>query len=338
MDLRRLTGIDAPSGCERELRRAIREAASSLCADVSVDRAGNVICKKPGTVPDLPRVLLSAHMDEVGFIVCGHTEEGLLRFRPVGGIDPRAAVSKWVTVGEERLPGVIGAMAIHLQTQADREKLLDFDHLYIDVGAKDKQEAEKRCPLGSYACFDTPYSPFGDGFVCAKALDDRVGCFNLLRILEGDWPGGVTCAFVAQEEVGLRGALGAGYALQPDIAIVLEGTAANDLGDVPEQFKVCVPGKGVAVSFMDRASIADRDLFHKLLALAEAEGIPCQVKQGVTGGNDAGAYQRAGRGARTCVLSVPCRYIHSGASVAKVSDIDAQYALAAAFLNHLQGG
>ena len=338
MDLKQLTDIHAPSGAERELRNRIVEAAGRVCADVRIDRAGNVICHKPGADTSLPHVLLAAHMDEVGFIISGYTEDGLLRMLPVGSIDPRAVVSKWVTLGDGRLPGVIGAMAIHLQTAADRERVLDFDRLYIDIGAQDKQEAEKQCPLGTFACFDMPYTLFGDGFVCAKALDDRVGCLNLLRILEDEWPGPVTCAFVTQEEVGLRGARGAGFAIQPDIVIVLEGTAANDLGDTPGQFRICIPGKGVAVSFMDRASIADKELFREMLELSVTEGIACQVKQGVTGGNDAGAFQRAGKGARTCVLSVPCRYIHSGASVAKIADIDAQYALSAAFLKHQNGG
>lgn len=336
MELKQLTQIDAVSGNEGLLRQAIKSEAMRHCPDVQVDRAGNVICRKKGRAgANVPHVLLSAHMDEVGFIIGGHTEEGLLNMRPVGGIDPRVAVSKWVAVGEGRIPGVIGAMAIHLQSPKDREHVLDFDHLYIDIGAKDKKEAEKLVPLGAYAAFDTPYTPFGDGFVCAKALDDRVGCYTLLRLLADNYPGDVTFAFVTGEEVGLRGARGAAYALQPDVALVLEGTAANDLGDVKPHEAVCTPGQGVAISFMDRASIAQRPLYQDMLALARVQGIAHQIKQGVTGGNDAAAYQRAGRGAQTLVLSVPCRYIHSGANVAKLSDIDAQYALAAAYLNNL---
>ncbi|HHX21045.1 MAG TPA: M42 family metallopeptidase [Clostridiales bacterium] len=335
MDLKQLTDIDAVSGNENALRRAIVEAARALCDDVTIDRSGNVIATKPGTDDRLPHVVLSAHMDEVGFMIVGYTDDGLLRIRPIGGIDPRVAVSKWVRVGKDALPGVIGAMAIHLQTPEDRQRVLAFDKLYIDIGAKDQKEAERLCPLGTYAAFDTPYTPFGDGFVAAKALDDRVGCLSLLRILENDYAAKVTCAFVTQEEVGLRGAKGAAFTLQPDIAIVLEGTAANDVGDVPARSRVCEAGNGVCVSFMDGASIADRGLFQSMLSLAASEGIPHQVKRAVTGGNDAGAYQRTGAGARTVVLSVPCRYIHSGASVAKLSDIDAQYALAHAFLNNL---
>ena len=264
----------------------------------------------------------------------GYTDDGLLRFRPIGGIDPRVVISKWVEVGEDKVPGIIGAMAIHLQTAADRERVLDFDNLYIDIGAKDAKEAERLCPLGSYAVFDTPYTDFGEGLVCAKALDDRVGCYTMLRLLEHRYPGDLIACFVTQEEVGLRGSKTAAFGVEAEIAVVLEGTASNDMGDVPELAKVTRVGQGIAVSFMDGASIADRELFTQMLSLAEAADIPCQVKQGVTGGNDAGSFQRSKEGMRTIVLSVPCRYIHSGASVAAYGDIEAQYQLCKEFLSH----
>lgn len=335
MDLKTLTQAFGPSGCETEVRKLLREKAEQLCDDVSVDRAGNLVCRRRGSDREKPSVAFAAHMDEVGFIIYGHTEDGLLRFRPVGGIDPRVVISKWVLVGPDRLPGVIGALAIHLQTKADRERVLDYDNLFIDIGAKDAKEAEKLCPLGSYAVFDTDYVEFGDGFVSAKALDDRVGCLSVLEMLKADYDGDLICVFVTQEEVGLRGSMTSAFSLQPDIAIIFEGTAANDLGDTEPRHQVCVPGQGVAVSFMDRSSIADRELFRRMLAVGEEQGIPHQVKRAVTGGNDAGSFQRAGKGARTCVLSVPCRYIHSPVNVAKLSDIKAQSDLAKAFLNSL---
>ena len=329
MDLKTLCELHGPSGNEQPVRKAIYEAAKAICDDVVIDRMGNVLCHKKGLREGGPHVALAAHMDEVGFIVVGHTDDGMLCFRPIGGIDPRVVISKWVLVGE--VPGVIGAKAIHLQTPADREKVLDYDGLYIDIGAKDKQEAESLCPLGTYASFDAAYEPLGD-LVTAKALDDRVGCYNLLRLLKNDYPCDVTIAFVSQEEVGLRGSIGAAHAIRADIAVILEGTAANDLGDVEERFHVCTVAGGVAVSFMDGASIADRELFKTMLSLADRQGIKAQVKRGVTGGNDAGSFQRARAGSRTVVLSVPCRYIHSSSNVASMADIEAQYQLADAFL------
>ncbi len=339
MDLKTLTELNGISGDEGLVRRALMEAARPHCDEISIDRSGNLICKKKGSNPELPEVLFAAHMDEVGFIIAGYADDGLLRIRPVGGIDPRVIVSKWVQVGPDKVPGVIGAMAIHLQTDADRKKVLDYDSLYIDIGAKDKAEAEKLAPLGTYAAFDTAYMPFGEGMVIAKALDDRVGCYNMLRLLEGSYPCDITCCFVTQEEVGLRGSIGAAYAIEAEVALVFEGTAANDMGDVPESQRVCQVGHGVTVSFMDGASVGNRELFKLLPALAENAGIPCQIKQGVTGGNDAGSFQYGGATgagtARTMVLSVPCRYIHSGASVAALSDIDAQLHLAQEYLNNL---
>lgn len=334
MELKTLCELHALSGNEGAVRRALMEAARPLCDEVRIDRGGNLICYKKGTDPDAPAKVLAAHMDEVGFIVMGYTEDGLLRIRPIGGIDSRVVVSKWVEVGEDKVPGVIGAMAIHLQTAADRRKVLDFDNLYIDIGAKDAKEAEGLCPLGSYAAFDTPYTEFGEGMVCAKALDDRVGCYSLLRLLEERYPGDLIACFVTQEEVGLRGSKTAAFGAPAEIAVVLEGTASNDVGDVPERARVTQVGKGIAVSFMDGASIADRELFSQMLALAEGAEIPAQVKQGVTGGNDAGSFQRSREGMRTVVLSVPCRYIHSGASVAALSDIEAQYLLCREYLLH----
>ncbi len=330
MDLKTLCELNGASGNENAVRKYILEQAKPLCDSVCIDRMGNVIAFKKGSGSG-KHVLFSAHMDEIGFIIIDATDEGLLQFRPVGGIDPRVAVSKYVVVGEEQVKGVIGALAIHLQSAEDRKRVLGFDSLYIDIGAKSKDEALEHCPRGSYAYFDSDYQEFGDGCAVAKALDDRVGCCNLLRLLENSFDADVTCAFVTQEEVGLRGAMGAAYAADADAVIVLEGTTAGDMGDVPRAQRVCEPGLGVAVSFMDRASIADRELYRGLTALAEEKGIPYQIKRGATGGNDAGSYQRSKAGARTCVLSVPCRYIHGPSSVVKLCDVEAQYQLARAF-------
>ena len=329
MELKKLCEMNGASGDEGAVRRALLEAARPLCDRVRIDRMGNVIAFKKGRTGSR-HLLFSAHMDEIGFIVLDAAEDGLLQFRPIGGVDPRIAVSKYVTVGEKRVKGVIGALAIHLQSEEDEKRVLGYRELYIDIGAKNKDDALADCPPGSYVYFDSGYAEFGDGCVVSKALDDRVGCHNLLRLLEGEYDCDVTCAFVVQEEVGLRGAYGAAFDAQADTVIVLEGTAAGDLGCVDRTRRVCELGQGVAVSFMDRASIASAELYRELLALAEKRGIAHQIKRGVTAVNDAGAYQRSREGTRTCVLSVPCRYIHGPSSVMKLSDAEAQYQLARA--------
>ena len=162
-----------------------------------------------------------------------------------------------------------------------------------------------------------------------------MGCYNLLRVLKEEYPCTVVAVFTSEEEVGCRGAKGAAFAQEPDMGIVLEGTTCNDLGNVPEPEQVCKVGAGVAVSFMDRSSIGNRSLFQKALRLGEEQGIACQVKGSVSGGNDAGEIQLARAGVPTLVLSVPCRSIHSPSSVCKLSDVDAQLALVQALLKTL---
>lgn len=331
MDLKTLCELNGASGNERAVRRALMEAAKPLCDSVHIDRMGSVIAFKKGRKGGR-HVLFSAHMDEIGFIVTDATEDGLLQFRPIGGVDPRVAVSKYVVVGDKQVKGVIGALAIHLQSAEDRKHVLTYDQMYIDIGTTTRDEALADCPRGSYVYYDNDFQLFGDGCAVAKALDDRVGCWNLLRILEGTYDADVTCAFVVQEEVGTRGAMGAGFATEADTAIVLEGTTAGDMGNVKKTCRVCEPGLGVTVSFMDNSSIADKALYQELLALADERGIAHQIKRGSTGGNDAGAFQRSKGGMRTCVLSVPCRYIHGPSSVAKLSDVEAQYLLAKAYV------
>lgn len=334
MDLKTLTELRAPSGNEQPLRRALLEEIKGMGLEPKLDRLGNVVVVKPGTQgKDAKRVMLSAHMDEVGLIVANVTEEGFLRPLPIGGVDPRVIISKRVLCGDDAVPGVIGAMAIHLQTAEDRKRVLGYDDIYVDIGAKDKAEAQAKCPMGTYITFDTDFVTFGDGFVSAKALDDRVGCYTLLKVLEGTYPCDVVAVFSSQEEVGCRGAKGAAFAQEPDAALVLEGTTCNDLGKVPQPEQVCVAGAGVAVSFMDRSSIGNKQLFAKALELAQANEIPCQVKGSVSGGNDAGAIQLARGGVPTLVLSVPCRSIHSPSSVCKLSDVEAQLALTQALLS-----
>lgn len=332
MVLKELCALRGPSGNERAVRDYIIEKAAPLADSVTVDRMGNVIAFKKGTDPNGRHVLLDAHMDEVGMIVQGINDNGLISYLTVGGIDPRVVVSKRVRVGEDAVPGVIGAKAIHLQSVEEYHAVLSHDQLYIDIGAKNRDEAAGKVKPGDYVTFDSDWVEFGDMMVKSRALDDRVGCMVLLSLLEGEYPCDITCAFTVQEEVGLRGAHCAAGHIHPDCALILEGTTANDLGDVPEHLRVCSPGKGVAISFMDRASIGHKDMGRAVRDLAAEKGIPWQFKSYTSGGNDGGAVQRETFGVPVAVLSVPCRYIHSASSVCSFRDIDAMYQLAEAFL------
>ena len=336
MDLKQLTEINAPAGHEQPIRRALLAELKAKGHQPYIDRMGNVIVEKAGCGPaPRKRVLVAAHMDEVGLIVTGHTEDGFLKVNQAGGIDPRVLISKRVLVGDDNIPGVIGAVAIHLQSAADRARVMGYRDITVDIGANDKKEAEAKAPIGTYISFDTPYVEYGDGYACGKAFDDRVGCWTILRLLEEELEVDLVAAFVSEEEVGCRGAKGAAFAQEPDIGIVLEGTTCNDLGDIPEVAQVCKTGEGVAVSFMDNASIGNRALFRRALEVGQAQGIPHQVKGSVSGGNDGGVIQRAREGIPTLVLSVPCRYIHSPSSVIKLSDAESQFELCRALLKTL---
>lgn len=335
MLLKELTAARGVSGNEHEIRDLLKQLAQERGASCKVDRMGNLLATIDGGDGKAPHLLLAAHMDEVGLIVTGVRDDGLLRYKTVGGIDSRVMVSKSVRCGDQNVPGVVGAKAIHLQTPADREQVLAHNNLFIDIGAKTKAEAEGLCPPGTYVVFDSPLTPLGEDCVCGRALDDRVGCLTLLQALAHGYRGKLTCAFTVQEEIGLRGAKVVGHWLDYDLAIALEGTAANDLGDIPTQNQVCNVGKGVALSHIDRASIVHPRLHEAIGQVAAERGIPCQPKRFVSGGNDAGALQRGAGAKPTAVLSVPCRYIHSPNSLASESDIKAQADLVCAFMDAL---
>ena len=341
MLLSEITALRGPSGWEHEVRTALRAEAEQLLAGcegarVYSDTMGNLYAHRPGTDKSKKHVMLCAHMDEVGFIIRFATDEGLLRFDCVGGVDPRVIASRRVLVGEKRIPGVIGFKAVHLMTDEEYEKAPGYDMLSIDIGATSKDEAEKLCPPGTYATFDSGYVEFGDGFAKAKALDDRVGCLVLLHALSSsDYAGDMTCAFTVQEECGLRGAKVAANRVKPDLALILEGTTSNDMGDVPPHLTVTNCGEGAVISVMDRSAIMNHNLRELAMTTAKKRGIPAQYKRYVAGGTDAGPIHQSNGGVPCLVMAVPCRYIHSPASVCKLSDIEALKALTMALLEEI---
>lgn len=340
MLLRELTALRGASGAEGEIRDALRKESARILGEkgrVYADTMGNLYAHRPGSDKNKPHVMLVAHMDEVGFIVRFATEEGLLKFASVGSVDPRVVASRRVLVGKDAVPGVIGFKAVHLMTDEEYNTPPGYDMLSIDIGAKTREEAERLCPPGSYATFDSAYRELGDGFVKSKALDDRVGCYVLLEALEKcAYDGDLTCAFTVQEEVGMRGAKIAGKRVMPDVALVLEGTTANDMGDAPEHLQVCTCGKGPAISFMDRSAIMNKPLRRHLFDTAKRHGIPVQDKRYVAGGTDSGPITMSGAGVACCTLAVPCRYIHSPASMCKLEDVDALRDLVIAAVDEMQ--
>lgn len=341
MLLSELTALRAPSGWEDAARDALRREAEAILGGregrVYGDTMGNLYALRKGTDGTLPHLMLAAHMDEVGFIVRFAGEDGLLRIDCVGGVDPRCAISKRVLVGEQAVPGVIGVKAIHLMSEEERKKAPDIGHIFIDIGAKDKDEAERLCPPGSYATFDGDYREFGDGLVKAKALDDRAGCLILLNALrDSDYAGDITCVFTVQEEVGLRGARIAARRVMPDAAIIVDTTAANDMGMTERHMQVTRCGDGPALTILDRRAIIPQRMREMALRAAERNGIPVQMKRGASGGTDAGEIQLAGAGVPCLSIVIPCRYAHSPASVCSLRDIDAAQRLTLAVMKEFE--
>lgn len=330
-----LCALPGPSGCEDAVRAFVLKRVKPFADEIRTDAIGNVmVFRKGAKALDRP-VALCAHMDEVGVIIKKITEDGMLKFGFVGGVDPRVVIGRPVRFGD--VPGVIGIKAVHLTTAAERRTMPKTKNLYIDIGATSRAAAEKLVSLGDYGVFDSAVVEFGDGLIKAKAIDDRVGCAALLRLLEDEPPVDTWFCFTVQEETGLRGAASMAFALDPGFAMVLEGTTAADLAEVEGADAVCRVRGGVVLPFMDGATIYDAALFELLRDACTKRGIPWQTKTRVAGGTDAGRIHRSRAGVRVCAAAAPVRYIHSPSSVAAKADCEAVLAAARAFLEELGG-
>lgn len=330
--LKQLCALSGVSSWEDEVRDFIRTQAQPYADSIRTDAIGNLIVFKKGKKPTGNKLLLSAHMDEVGLMVKKIEEDGTLRFSTVGGIDRRVLLGKRVFVGEKRIPAVVGNKPIHLTTKEDRKSVPKLDQLYLDLGAENREEAEQLVSLGDVATFDPECMEFGNRMLKAKAIDDRVGCAVLLTLLKEDLPMDCTFVFSAQEEVGTRGAFGYAFSVKPEVALVVEGTTASDIPGTPEHMTVCAPGLGPVIPFMDGGTIYDRGLFELLRRLAEENGIPWQTKHRVAGGTDGRTIQRSRQGVRVAGVAAAVRNIHTPSSVASLADCEEMLKLARLFI------
>jgi len=331
--LKELSEAFGVSGDEGGVRELILKAIEDLVDEYHIDALGNLIALKRGDgkahrkVSDSSvrrKVMVAAHMDEVGLMIMHVEEKGSLRFRPVGGIDPRVLLAKKVLIGDDKVPGVIGVKPIHLLEPKAREQIVRVKDMSIDIGATSKEEAERLVKLGDYAAFDTSFSELGGALraVKGKAFDDRAGCAVLIELLREDYPFDLYAAFTTQEEVGLRGARVAAYSIAPDIAFALEGTICDDTPKKRDISPTTRVGAGPAITVMDGSVIADRRLVELLTDTAERNGIPYQFKQPGLGGTDAGVIHLSREGVPSVVVSVPSRYIHSAVSLLSLNDLD----------------
>jgi len=321
--LKQLSEAIGVSGNEDAVRKIIADAVRDHVDELRTDTIGNLFAvKKARGARRAFKVMVAAHMDEVGLMITGYDGGGGLRFQPVGGIDDRVLPGKMLLVGPDKIPGVIGTKPVHLLKRDEGKQVAKMDSMVIDIGASSKEEAEKLVKLGQVAAFATHYNKAGRT-VTGKAFDDRAGCAVLVELLRGArFPFDLCGVFTVQEEVGLRGARVAASAVEPDCAFALEGTVCDDLPKDKDTSPTTELGKGPAISLMDRSGFADRRLVDHLIATAEKLGIPYQFKQPGVGGTDAGAIARSKSGVPSVPVAVPCRYIHSPVARLSLDDFD----------------
>lgn len=324
--LKELCLADGVSGDESAVRELIISRIKDVC-EYSVDNLGSIICFKKGKKAPAKKLMICAHMDEVGFIITYIRPDGTLSFGNVGGIDPSVVIGRQVKVGKEHISGVVGSTAVHNLSREQREKAPKTDSLYIDIGAADRAEAEKYVSLGDCAYFDSEFTELGGSRIKSKALDDRAGCAIMIELMHEELEYDTYFVFNVQEEIGLRGATASAYSVAPDYAIVLETTTAADIDGAAGAKKVCEVGRGPVVSFMDRHTIYDKELYRLAFDIAEEQSFPCQTKTMIAGGNDAGAVHISGGGVRTMAVSLPCRYLHSPSCVIDTADLENSYKL-----------
>ncbi len=330
--LKTLCELPGTSGCEDAVCAYLKEQVQPYADEIRTDNLGNLMVLRKGRKANGQTLMLTAHMDEVGVICRGYTEDGCVKFGFVGNVDTRAVIGRRILFEGDVL-GVIGIKAVHLTTQSERRTMPKTKDLYIDIGCSGKEAAKKRVPLGTYGVFCSKSISFGDGMLKAKALDGRAGCAILLELLKEQPKQDTWFVFAAQEEVGQRGARCAAFALQPDLCLVVDGTMASDLADVDEHQQICQIRAGAVLSFMDRGTIYDTGICEALKNSAVQAGVRWQTRHSTDGQTDAGRIHLSRDGIRTGVISVPVRYVHSPACVAAEEDIEAVYQIVKEFLN-----
>lgn len=333
--LKQLTEAVGISGAEKEVRLLIRDLINEHVDDWQVDTMGNLIAYKKGTGESDLRVMVDAHMDEVGLIVTDFDSNGTLKFDNIGGFDDRSLLGKVVQVGPKKLTGVIGARPIHLLKTTQRNSVVKSDTMRIDIGARTKAAASSKVNVGDRAAFVTKYEELGPTAI-GKAFDNRAGCAALIELLQADpFSFDLFAAFTVQEEVGLRGAEVAAYSINPDAALVLECTPAYDLPNENDVSPNVALGLGPSIYVMDRGTIQDPRLVSYITQTAVSHNIPFQIRQPGGGGTNTAAIQKSLSGIPAATIAVPGRYAHTPAMMINLSDYANVVKLAEAVLRNL---
>ena len=335
--LRKLVEMSGVPGREERVRRLVIDELTPLMDKVTTDTLGNAIGFKAGT-GDEPqggrkKIMLAAHMDEIGFYVSYIEDGGFLRIQPVGGFDPRTLMAQRVTVlGKEDLPGVIGSKPIHILTDDEKKKTLEIKDFFIDLGMG-KEKVDELVKVGDPVTMYRKMTEIGDCLTC-KTFDDRVGVYCMIEAIRKakNCVHDLYIVGTTQEEVGLRGAFAASSGIVPDVGIALDITLANDVPGADGPSHVSCLGKGTALSLLNGSVITNHKLFSRFEELAQLNEIAYQKDILPRGGTDAAALQRVPGGAAAITISIPCRYTHSTVEMVHKEDVQATIDLLAAYL------
>ena len=338
--LEQLCTPDGVSGYEDGVRAAIAGMCRPYADEMHVDVMGNLIVRKNGKRHDGPCLLLTAHMDEVGFLVAHIEEDGSLRLEACGGFDPRVIPARTVRIGDSGITGIIGSKPHHLLSKEEQERVVQIDEMYVDIGASSAEEAREMVDIGDPVVLESDFQYFGPGnrFIKAKALDDRLGCAIMVHLLREELPLDVMFAFTVQEEIGLRGGAAVGFNLHPDIALILEGSSCADLPSTDDCRRQVRVGQGPVISCMDALTVYDRRLFEGCRKLAQDAHLPWQMRVSLGSSSDAGMIKTQRGGVRVAEIAVPVRGVHTASSSVYVKDIEDTTALVRLFLKALAEG
>jgi len=324
--LEKLSNACGVAGREEEVRSLMKKFLKPNVDEVTEDKLGNIIGIKKGK-KNASKVMLAAHMDEIGLLVKTVSKEGFIQFAKIGGIDDRILLAQKVIVYTEKGPldGIIGSKPPHIQKEEERKRVLTYDELFIDIGAENQEQAKKMgVKIGDPVGFDIKFAKVGKNIVIGKAFDDRVGCAVMVEVMKRFEKTECTVYAVGtvQEEVGLRGATTAAFGIYPEVGIALDVTVAGDVPGVKEVEAPIKLGKGPSIEIADMGLIAHPKVVRLLVDAAEESKIPYQLETGLPGSTDAARISLTREGVPSGVISIPTRYIHSPSSLLSLEDAE----------------